>query len=59
MIRLRSLDHLESATIAEIQVVVGGKAPSVYSATWADSSSHDSYKKDTGGNSAKKDTPIQ
>lgn len=52
--KLTKLDSFESLNSQELQYIVGGAFAAVESECWEDSTSRDSYKKDTGGCSKKK-----
>ncbi|WP_408045656.1 hypothetical protein [Tenacibaculum litopenaei] len=53
--KLTKLDSFESLNSQELQYIVGGAFAAVESECWEDSTSRDSYKKDTGGCSKKRD----
>jgi len=55
--KLKELDSFESLNKQELQFIIGGNV-SINSDCWEDSTSRDSYKKDTGGCSHKKDHPA-
>ncbi len=56
--KLQQLDSFESLNNQELQFVVGGALAAVESECWEDSTSKDSYKKDTGGCSKRRDKPA-
>lgn len=56
IMKLTSLDSFESLNSQEIQCIIGGTV-AVSSECWSDSTSRDSYKKDTGGCSKRRDKP--
>mgnify|MGYP006076806769 CR=1 FL=1 len=56
--KLQQLDSFESLNNQELQFVVGGALATVESECWEDSTSKDSYKKDTGGCSKRRDKPA-
>jgi hypothetical protein len=54
--KLKTLDSFESLNSQELQFIVGGTLAYQESECWEDSTSRDSYKKDTGGCSKRRDT---
>lgn len=55
IMKLKTLDSFESINNQELQFVVGGTL-AADSECWEDSTSKDSYKKDTGGCSKRRDS---
>ena len=55
IMKLTSLKSLKALNSKELCFVTGGGSPGQDSACWEDSTSKDSYKRDTGGCSCKKD----
>lgn len=55
--KLKELDSFESLNSQELLFVIGGTI-AADSECWEDSTSRDSYKKDTGGCSKRRDTPA-
>ncbi len=58
IMKLKVLSSLEPLNSQELQFVVGGALATVESECWEDSTSKDSYKKDTGGCSKRRDKPA-
>ena len=57
--KLKVLDSFESLNSQELQFILGGTFLPEDSACWEDSTSHDSYKLDTGGCSKRRDTAVE